>query len=304
MTLHFGLRFYLIFAEVLGFKKIQVSNNKWRKLLSDFYYNFHFVFFLSYYLLYLALDIAQISLDRRGEAEKDIDLNDALSTFFSYLFWFHGVIYCCLSFVLLIYTRIYSKKLLCLVRKFRRHSRCKENYLYFGFSSFQALTNICFAISNLLLMYFKLKDRSIIAATFYSLTFFHIWINLLNYQCLYICFTEQISSSFKVFLNNVTKLEKIQNKMFLYPNNDDKEKAITGNLKRILFSRVKILEEFYSYFQKPICFLFAINLYFLIFNITRVSMSASMRNSISSLQALYLAFLIIFLSDIVNEQVC
>lgn len=304
MYLHFGLRFFLAFANIFGLKKFPTSNNKWSLFISELNYNLHFVLFVSFYLLFLVINIAQISLNKKNEAEKDEKLNDAVNTLFSFLFWSHGFLYCCLTLVLLIYSRIYSEKLLRIIINLRRHSRCNENYMFFLLSSVQAMKNICFAIANSIIMYLKLNEKSSFVAALYIISFFHIWLYLLNFKCLFICFTEQISNFFKEFLKNVSKLEKTKGRVFLYRSSDDKEKEIIRILHRILFSTYKMLDDFYSFFQKPICFIFSSNLLFLMCNVTRLTKFGFLRNFISSLQALFLAFVIVFLSDVVYEQVC
>src|ERR1700755_703134 len=106
MSFHYGLRFFLSFCEVLGFRKFRVLENKWWHFLSELYYNVHFVLFESFYLLYLVLYIPQISLKFVNEAEKDENSNDVVSITMNYLYWYYGFIYCFLFIILLVHFRI------------------------------------------------------------------------------------------------------------------------------------------------------------------------------------------------------
>lgn len=303
MLLHNGLRFYLKLAEFWGLKKFQVPiNNKWYKFLSELYYSIHFVLFLSFYLLYIILYIPKISQDFRKESEKNGKSNDSVSTILNYFLWYYGFIYSCLSFTLLIYSRTQSEKFLHIVRSLKKGSSCNENYLFFLFSFIITTYDICFSITSEFHIFVTLKGKPFFLVL-HIIVVFHTCFLLINFQCLYICLTEQISSKFKKFNIGVSKLEKTLNKIIYFHNNEVNEIGFISKFYRIIFSMEITLEEFYSYFQKPICLTFSFNLLFLICNTTRLAKYGFQDNFLSIFQAIFIIFLIIFVSDVIIEQV-
>lgn len=303
MSFHLGLRFFLIVSEIFGFNKFYVLHIKKIKLISNLYYSVHFVVFSSFFLTFVVLYFKQHLLTFSGigneQATKKED--NFIPILLNFLYSLSGFFYIFMAYFIIIYSRIYTENILRFLRKLKKQSCYNENYLYLIINLLLSAYFIFISIHDIRNFVTRFQSQNYFL-TWCFLGFLHANFRTQNFVCQFVSFTEQISSSFKIFLRDVKTFEKIIYGKVFRPNSSN-EKIIFKNLSNSAFSIIKVTEYFNSYFQIPICFICIVNLFHFSVELIRLAKSGIQENFLMSLSAMFMTFVIFYLSDAVNVKV-
>lgn len=285
-------------------QELKVSNNKLLKFLSNLLDNILFVLFLSLYVLYLVLYIQVLVTSKiifSGIEKPSLEENTIISKALNQIFIVVSLIYCSLPHALQIYSRIYSNNIQRFIRKIKRLSFCKENYMILVSTLLVIVFIIYGAFNNIYVLVDNIRGSS------YQKAIYCLLCLCGNFQtakifCLFASATEKISSALKFFNKKIIEIENRRcNVRFCCDIANGKR--IIRKLTRKLFSIQNLNEDFYSYFQKPICLMFIVCLLFITSDIIRVATYKFQENITFVLQAIFVTFQILFVSDLINEQV-